>query len=88
MLAHFLNQLVVEHVALGDGEHASLVGKVGVKLLQLVEQDVVFLLDVVGIGRNHEEQHGVTLDVAQEAQTKSAALARTLDDARNVDHYK
>ena len=82
----FLDEFVVEHVALRDGEYAVLVEQLGVKLGKLVEQDFIFLGDVVGIGGHHEQQHGVTFDVAEESQSESLALAGALDYARNVGH--
>ena len=88
MLLHLCNQLVVEHVAFCDGKHASLVGQIGVEAFQLVEQYLIFAADIVGVGRNHEQQHGIALDVAQEPQSETFALACTLDDAGNVGHYK
>ena len=88
MLAKHVFQLVVDHVALGDGKHAWLVGKVGVESAHLVAEDVVFLFNVVGLGWHHKEEHGIALDVAQEAETEAFALARTLDDTGNVSHHK
>ena len=85
-LREHLYELVVEHVALGDGEYPLLVEHLGVECSKLVEQNLVFLLDVVGIGRNHEEQQRVALDVAQEAQTKSLSLTCAFNDAGDVSH--
>ena len=62
------------------GEH------VGVELLQLVEQYLVFVLDVIGIARHHEEQQRVALDMSQKAQSETFTLGGTLDDAGNVGH--
>ena len=36
----------------------------------------------------HKEQHGVALDVAQEAGAQALALGRALDDAGNVGHHE
>ena len=62
-------QLLVEHVALGDCQHPLLVDELGVETAQLLKQHLIFLGDVVGVGGDHEQQHGVTLDMAQEPQT-------------------
>ena len=84
--AHLLLELLVNHIALGDGEQSLLIQKFGVVLRELAQQDVVVVLDVVAVGRDHKEQHRVTLDVAQESCTDTLALVRTLDNSRDVGH--
>ena len=46
-----------------------LVEHLWVEVLQLAQQNLVFLLDIVGIARNHEKEQRVALNVAQESQT-------------------
>ena len=67
--AEHLDKLIIEKVALGDGEHTVLVEHLWVEVLQLAQQHLVFLLDIVGIAGNHEEEQRVALYVAQESQT-------------------
>ena len=86
--AHFVHQLIVEHVALGDSKHTRLVGKVGVETLQFVAKNFIFAANVVAVGRNHKQQHGIALNVAKETQSQTLSLACTLDDAGNVGHHK
>ena len=63
-----------------------LVEHLGIEVGKLVEQYLVFLLYVVGITRHHEEQQGVALDVAQETESETFALARSLYNSRDVCH--
>lgn len=83
---HLLDQLLVQHVALGDGQQTLLVEQFGIVLRQFAQQDFVIAPDVVAVGGNHEQQHRIALDMAQEAGAESAALVRPLDDAGNVGH--
>lgn len=75
-----LDELLVQQVTLGDGEHAMLVEHLWVEVLQLAQQHLVFLLDVVGIAWNHEEEQRVALDVSQESRSQALSFARSLDD--------
>ena len=65
-----------------------LIEHLGIKILQLAQEHLIFLLDVVGIAWYHEEEQRVALDVTEESQTKSLSFARTLDDARDISHDK
>ena len=56
----------------------------GVVFLEFLEQDVVFLADVHAFARDHEEEYGVTFDMAQEPQTETFALRGAFDDAWDV----
>ena len=58
----------------------------GCELAQLIEQDVIFLGDMVRIARHHEKQEGVTLDMAKEAKSKSFSFRCALDDSRDIGH--
>src|SRR5687767_3760592 len=49
---------------------------------------IVFGLPVHRIDRNQERQKARALDVAQELETESLPLMRTLDDARNVSDHE
>ena len=59
-----------------------------IKLTQLVQQNLIFALDVIRIARHHEEQQGVALDMTQEAESESLTLRGSLDDAWDVGHHK
>ena len=59
-----------------------------IEAAQLLEQHLIVVLYVVAVGRHRKEQHSVTLNVAQKAQTQAAPLAGTLNDARNIGHHK
>ena len=56
--------------------------------MELTEKYLVISLDVVGVSRHHEQQHGVALDMAEEAESETLAFGSTLDDAGNVGHYE
>ncbi len=71
---------------LGDGQQPLLVQQFGIVLRQLAQQNRVIAADVVAVGRDHEQQHRIALDMAQEACAQAAALVRPLDDTRNVGH--
>ena len=88
VLAHLLDKFVIEHITLGYGKHARLVFELGVEGAHLVEQDVVFLYDVVGVGRNHKQEHRIALDMAQEAQSQAPPFAGALDNSGDVCHHK
>ena len=88
LLLDFSHKLFIEKVALAYGEHTLLVHQLGIEAGKFVEQNLVLVADVVGIGRNHEQQHCVTLDVTQESKSKTLAFARTLDYTGDVGHYK
>ena len=60
----------------------------GVKLLQFVEQYLIFVLDVVGIARHHEQQKRITFDVTQKAKPQTFTRTCTFYDARNVGHHE
>ena len=81
-----LGQLLVEEVAFGDGQYATLAHQLRVVALQLAQQDLVLLTDVVRIGRHHEEQQSVAFNVAEEAQPESTTVAGALDNPRDVGH--
>ena len=85
---YLVHQFLVQHVAFGDGKHALLVQHFGVEGAELVQEYVVLLTDVVAVGRHHEQQQGVALDVSQEAQSQSFARTGSFDDAGNVRHHK
>ena len=53
---YLVHQFLVEHVAFGDGKHSLFVQHFGVESAKLVQQDFVFLTDVVTVGRHHEQQ--------------------------------
>ena len=59
-----------------------------VEVLQLAQQYLVFLLDIVGIARNHEEEQGVALDVSEESQSQALSFARSLDNTRDISHHE
>ena len=59
-----------------------------VEVLKLVKQDFVLFLYVVSVARHHEQQQGVALYVAQEAQTEPASFARAFYYPGNVGHYE
>ena len=65
-----------------------LVEHLWVEVLQLAQQHLVFLLDVVGIAWNHEEEQRVALDVSQESQSQALSFARSLDDTRDICHHE
>ena len=83
---HLLYKLVVEHIALGDGKESLLIQQLGVVLRELAKQDILIRGDIVAIGRNHKEQHGVTLDMSKEASAEATTLVCSLDDTRDVGH--
>ena len=83
---HLFDQFVVQHVAFGDGQQPLFVEQFGVVLRKLAQQNRVIAFEVVAVGRDHEQQHRVALDVAQEARAQAAALVRPLDDTRNIGH--
>ena len=59
-----------------------------IELTQFIEQDVVFLVDIVGIAGNHKEQQRITLYMPQETQSESLAFGRPFDDARDIGHHE
>ena len=63
-----------------------LVEHFGIEVGKLVEQYLIFFFDIVGVARNHKEQQGVALDVAQETESETFALARSLYNSRDVCH--
>ena len=63
VLANIVHQFVVEQVAFGDGKHTRLVGKVGIKCGKFVAQHVIFVANVIAVGRYHEQQYRIALDV-------------------------
>ncbi len=68
MGADFGFKFLIEHVAFGYGENPLFVHQLGIETAQFFKQDFILRFNVVGIGRNHKEQHGVALDMAQEPQ--------------------
>ena len=82
----FALELVVQHVGLGDSQHAVLHEEFGIVFPELVQKHFVSLSDVILGGRNHEKQDGVALDVPEESHSDSLALVCTFDDSRNVSH--
>ena len=83
-----VNEFVVKEVAFRHSQYAVLVEHAGVELFQFAQQDAVFLGNMVGVAGHHEEEKGVTLNVAQKAQSQPAPLGCALDDAGNVGHHK
>ena len=84
--AHLLLQLLVNHIALGDRQQSLLVQEFGVVLRELAQQNIVILLNIIAIGRNHKQQHRISLDVAQEACADTLALVCALDNSGNIRH--
>ena len=84
---HVLEFVVAgEEVALGDGQHTSLVKEVRVELGEFSEQHIILMTYVVRIGGHHEEQKRIALDMAQETESQSTPLAGSLYDAWYVCH--
>ena len=52
MAFHLFDQVLVEHIAFGDGQQALLVEQFRIILGQFAQQDRVILADVVAVGRN------------------------------------
>ncbi len=70
----FVAKFVVEHVGFGYGQHTVLVHEFGVELAQFAEQHLIVLADIVGIGRNHEEQYGVPARCASGSGDRDPSL--------------
>ena len=87
-MAEHLHQFLVEKIALSDGQDAVLVEHLGIELAKLVEEDVIFLEDIVGITGNHEEQQGVALDMTQETKAEALSSGSTFNDTGNIGHHK
>ena len=85
---HFSHKFIVEHIALGDGEHTRFVHEVGIEFLEFAAEHLIVGSNIVGVGGNHKEQHGISLNVAKETQSQAFAFACALDDARYVGHNK
>ena len=83
-----LLDLGVDEVALGYGEHPVLDEQFGIVFLEFLEEGTVSCGDVVLLGGDHEQEYGVALDVAQEADAYAAAFVSAFDDARDVGHYE
>ena len=87
-LSQHLLEFFINEVTLSDGEHAWFLHQVGIESSELIAQNLIFSLDVVGIARYHEQQHSVTLNVTQEAQSQAFTLTGALDDTGDVGHHK
>ena len=88
LLSQLALQLVVQHVALADGQNVLLVHQLRIVLLQLAAQGPVLRRDVVRVGGHEEEQDGIAFDVTEEPKSESLAFRGTFNDARNVRHHK
>ena len=55
---------------------------------QFIEQDSVFLADILAVCRNQKEQRGITLNMPQEPVSKPFTFCRPLDDPGNVSNDK
>lgn len=86
MAFHLFDQVLVEHIAFGDGQQALLVEQFRIILGQFAQQDRVILADVVAVGRNHKEEHRIAFDMAQETGSQSLAFVSSFDDARYIGH--
>ena len=78
MAFHLFDQVLVEHIAFGDGQQALLVEQFRIILGQFAQQDRVILADVVAVGRNHKEEHRIAFDMAQETGSQSPCLRELL----------
>ena len=85
---YFVHQFLIEHIALGDGKYPLLVQHFRIESAQFIQQDFIFLPDIVAIGRHHEEQQRVTLDVPQKAQSQPFSGTGSFNDTGNVRHDK
>jgi len=52
---HLFDQLLVQHVALGDGQQTLLVEQFGIVLRQFAQQDFVIAPDVVAVGEKFRD---------------------------------
>ena len=84
LLFHVCFHLGVEHVGFADGKNPFLYKEFRVVLLQFVQQDSVFLCDIVAVGRDHEQQNGVPLYVPEESQPYALALMCAFDYSRDI----
>ena len=87
-LTEHLHQFLIEQVTLRHRQHAMLVEQFGIKLCQLIQQDLILPFDIIRIARHHKEQQRVTLNMAEESEAEALALRGALDDTRDVGHHK
>ena len=87
-MAEHLHEFLVEQIALGDCQYAVFVEHLRIELAELVEQDVVFLIDIIGIAGYHKEQQGIALNMAEEAQAEALTFGSTFNDAGDISHHE
>ena len=85
---YFVHQFLIEHIALGDGKYPLLVQHFRIESAQLIQQDFIFFPDIVAVGRHHEEQQRITLEMAQKAQSQTFSGTGSFNDTGNVRHDK
>ena len=83
-----LDKLIVKQVALGDSQNTMFLKHLWIELFQLIKQKLIFLLDIISITRNHEQQQGVALNMTKETKTKTFTLGSPFYDSRDISHYK
>ena len=91
-----LDGIGVHSVTFGNAQHTRLREQFGVIFTQFVEQDLVLAQDsvgradsafqVVGRGRNEEQQDSVAFDMPQETESQTFAFGCPLDDSGDVRH--
>ena len=61
-----LDQLLIQHIALGDSQNTAFTLQIRVILDQFAQKDFIFLLDIIRIGRHHKQEQRIAFDMAQE----------------------
>ena len=61
---------------------------IGIEVAQLVEQNLILFLYVIGVARHHKKQQRVAFYMAKEAQSESFSFACALDNTRYIGHDK
>ena len=84
----FVHQFLIEHIALGNCQHPLFVQHFRIECTQFVQQDIIFFTDIITVRRNHKQQQGVAFDMTQETESQTFTLTGSLDNSRNVRHYK
>ena len=63
---HFNCQFRICKVWFGDRKNPCFVEQLRIELLQLIQKDLIFFSDIPAINRDHKQQQGIPLNVAEE----------------------
>ena len=66
----------------------SLYKRLFIELLQFRQENLVFLVDILGICRDEEQQGRVAFNMLQETMSEPFAFGSSFDDPRNIRHHK